>query len=250
MNIDKYYSYAGKSKLLTHEEEVSLSKRIEAGDVAARNKMIESNLRLAISIAKKHQKSGSSMEDLIQESNVGLLKAVDRFDWRRGFKFSTYASWWIKQAVRRYVTDSVSDIRIPSHMASLAYKVNTLIKEYEDDMGQRPTNTEIADILNVSTELVEEITMGYNMRNLISIDAQIGDEQSGKKIADVIVDEHIESPDVKLDKHKITEAIKRSFANLSQREEQVLRLRFGIADVANPDDYPDTLQVGDECQEL
>jgi RNA polymerase primary sigma factor len=240
--INQYFRSVGKSRLLTHEEEISLSKRIEGGDVTARHKMIESNLRLAISIAKKYQKSGASMEDLIQESNIGLMKAVDRFDWRRGFKFSTYASWWIKQAVRRHVTDNASDIRIPAHMASLAYRVNKLIKEYEDDFKQKPSASEIADILNVSCHLVEEITMGYNMRSLISLDAEIPDA-SGKKIADVLLDEKCVSPDAKLDYDKVFMAIKRSMKDLSPREEQVLRLRFGIADVMNEEDFPDELQL-------
>jgi RNA polymerase primary sigma factor len=240
--METYFKHVGKGKLLTHQEEIALAQAIEAGDLEARRKMIESNLRLAISIAKKYLKSGASMEDLIQESNIGLMKAVDRFDWRRGFKFSTYASWWIKQAVRRHVTDNASDIRIPAHMASLAYRVNKLIKEYEDDFKQKPSASEIADILNVSCHLVEEITMGYNMRSLISIDTEIPDT-SGKKIADILVDEKCVSPDAKLDYEKVFMAIKRCMKDLSPREEQVLRLRFGISDVMNEDDFPNELQL-------
>ncbi len=243
--MDIYFRGVGRSRLLTHEEEISLSKRIEAGDVEARHKMIESNLRLAISIAKKYQKSGSNMEDLIQESNVGLIKAVDRFDWRRGFKFSTYASWWIKQAVRRHVTDNASDIRVPAHMSSLAYKVNNLVQEYENDMGQKPTSREIADILNVSLSLVEEITMGYNMRHLISIDADVSDSP-GKKVSETIVDERCISPDDQLDYDKVFLAIKNCLTNLTPREEQVLRLRFGVSDVMNEESYEEKLYTEEE----
>jgi len=240
-----YFKNVGRSRLLTHEEEISLSKRIEAGDIEARHRMIESNLRLAISIAKRYHRTGSNMEDLIQESNVGLIKAVDRFDWRRGFKFSTYASWWIKQAVRRHVTDNASDIRVPSHMASLAYKVNTLIQEYEDDMGQKPTNQEIADILNVSLNLVEDITMGYNMRHLVSIDAEVPDSP-GKKVSDTILDEKAISPDEHLDYNKVFAAIKSCLSNLTPREEQVLRLRFGVSDVMNDQEFEERLYTEEE----
>jgi len=240
--MDTYFKHVGKGKLLTHQEEIDLSKRIESGDMAARSKMIESNLRLAISIAKKYQKSGANLEDLIQESNVGLIKAVDRFDWRRGFKFSTYASWWIKQAVRRHVTDNASDIRVPAHMSSLAYKINTFVAEYEDDFGQRPTNQEIAEMLNVSLNSVEEITMGYNTRNLVSLDAMVRDD-SGKKIVETIEDDRIASPDERLDYDKVFAAIKNCFDDLTPREEQVLRLRFGVADVNDISNLPNTLQT-------
>ena len=114
-NLDSYFKSAARHKLLTREQEVELAKRIEAGDNNARKIMIESNLRLAISIAKKYAKYGSSFEDLIQESNIGLIKAVEKFDWRKGFKFSTYACWWIKQAVTRHLTSNNSILKIPSH---------------------------------------------------------------------------------------------------------------------------------------
>ena len=122
-NIQLFFNDVGKSSLLTKEEEVSLSKRIERGDKLARDEMIKANVRLAISIAKKYQNKGCPLEDLIQESNIGLMKAVDRFDWRRGFKFSTYACWWIKQAVRRHIASHSSSIRLPSHAKSLFWKM-------------------------------------------------------------------------------------------------------------------------------
>jgi len=240
--METYFKHVGKGKLLTHQEEIALAQAIEAGDLEARRKMIESNLRLAISIAKKYLKSGASMEDLIQESNVGLIKAVDRFDWRRGFKFSTYASWWIKQAVRRHVTDNASDIRVPAHMASLAYKINCFVKEFEEDFNQKPTTQEIAEMLNVSEHMVEEITMGYNMRNLVSLDAMVRDD-SGKKIVETIEDENSVSPDERLDYDKVFAAIKRCFNDLTPREEQVLRLRFGVSDIPDDSALPNELQI-------
>ena len=119
-SLDMYFKSAGSHSILTREQEVSLAKRIEAGDAVARNIMIESNLKLAISIAKKYAKYGGSLEDLIQESNIGLIKAVEKFDWRKGFKFSTYASWWIKQSVTRSLTNSSPHVKIPSHTLSNA----------------------------------------------------------------------------------------------------------------------------------
>ena len=242
--METYFKHVGKGKLLTHQEEIDLSKRIEAGDLGARKKMIESNLRLAISIAKKYQRAGANMEDLIQESNIGLIKAVDRFDWRRGFKFSTYASWWIKQAVRRHITDTASDIRVPAHMSSLAYKINTFVNEFEDDFGQKPTTSEISEMLNVSTHMVEEITMGYNMRNLISLDATARGD-SGKKISETIEDDRAPSPDERLDYEKVYAAIKRCFSDLTAREEQVLRLRFGVFELDSDASFPATLQTAE-----
>ena len=127
--LNVYFKEAGKSKLLTKEEEIELSKRIEAGDHLARQKLIESNLRLAVSIAKKYQHFGCDLSDLIQESNIGLMKAVEKFDWRRGFRFSTYATWWIRQAVRRHVTANTSTIRIPSHARGLLARMKNVTDE-------------------------------------------------------------------------------------------------------------------------
>ena len=142
--LQEYFSKVGKYPLLSREEEVTLAKKIEAGDPRAKNKMIESNLRLAISIAKKYQQKGCSLEDLIQESNMGLMKAVERFDWRKGFKFSTYAYWWIKQSVRTHIASQASDIKLPAHTRNLLYKMNQLIREYEDEFDQKPALEDVA----------------------------------------------------------------------------------------------------------
>jgi len=122
-SLSAYYTHSGKFDILTREQEIALAQRIEQGDKSAKDMMIESNLRLAISIAKKYSRYGSNLEDLIQESNIGLIKAVEKFDWRKGFKFSTYASWWIKQSVRRHVTDTSSNIRVPAHTTALAWRI-------------------------------------------------------------------------------------------------------------------------------
>jgi len=233
-SLDAYFKDVGKTRLLTREEEVSLSKRIEKGDMKARSIMIESNLRLAISIAKKYYRSGCSMEDLIQESNIGLMKAVEKFDWRRGFKFSTYASWWIKQSVSRHVSSHRSTIKIPSHASGMAYKIKRLINEYETEFKQKPDSDEISEILGIPTRTVDECLKLVKLQNTISFDATIGAEDDGRRLIDMIEDENSTSFDETIDRRKISLIMARSLSKLTKREEQVLRLRFGMDTV--PDD--------------
>jgi RNA polymerase primary sigma factor len=228
--MDIYFKQLSKTKLLTAEEEVFLSQRIEAGDKIARCKMIESNMRLAVSIAKRYAKSGAQLEDLIQESNVGLIKAVDRFDWRRGFKFSTYASWWIKQAVRRHVNEAASDIKVPPHTLAHAYRINTFVREYEDEFGVRPSDAEIGAMVGISEDAVKEVMVSCGLRNLVQLDAHIGDSD-GKSFSETVPDENGVNIEDELDRIKILAAIKASLDSLTPREEQVLRLRFGVHEV-------------------
>jgi RNA polymerase primary sigma factor len=204
--------------------------------------MIESNLRLAISIAKKYQRSGCNLEDLIQESNVGLIKAVDRFDWRRGFKFSTYASWWIKQAVRRHVTDSMSDVRMPSHAVSLAYKISNFIRDYEEEFKNKPSNAEIAEMLGVTEDAVAESLYNTGLTSTISLDTPVSDD-SDRTLMETIVDDRGTHIDELLDRARVFDIVKRCMHLLSPREEQVLRLRFGITDLDDLDNYPNALQA-------
>ena len=242
--LDAYMKDVGKSKLLTREEEVDLCKRIELGDSYARQRMIESNLRLAISIAKRYYKSGCPMEDLIQESNIGLMKAVERFDWRRGFKFSTYASWWIKQSVSRYVSSHRNTVRVPSHAVSLAWKITKMMKEYEAEFGTVPTNEEICSIMGVSEAMVKASLDSIKLNNIISIDTPIGDSDSNRTLGDMIEDLNANKIEKILDNEKIRSKIIESLAKLSKREEQVLRLRFGIAEVLEEDNFKFTSKGG------
>jgi len=235
--LDVYMKDVGKSSLLSREQEVELCKRIEMGDSSARDKMIQSNLRLAISIAKRYYRSGCPMEDLIQESNIGLMKAVERFDWRRGFKFSTYASWWIKQSVSRYVASHKNTVRVPSHAISLAYKVKNLIKEYEEDLGSVPSVKEIASLLGVTESMVELSVESLKLNNILSIDTPVGDADSSRTIGDMIEDKDANSVEDILDNQKIRSVIVASLSRLSKREEQVLRLRFGISEIENAEDF-------------
>lgn len=243
--MSNYFNHLSKGRLLTREEEVTLSQRIEAGDNLARKQMIEANLRLAVSIAKRHQRSGCSLEDLIQESNIGLIKAVDRFDWRRGFKFSTYASWWIKQAVRRHVTDTASDIRVPAHMTALAWHISVFVEEYEGKFGNKPTHEEIAAMMCISVDNVKEVLSSSGVRSTVSLDAMIGDSD-GKKISETIADPDIPEPDEAIDQQKIMRAISQCLDRLTPREEQVLRLRFGVSEIADDSKFEERLFEGGE----
>ena len=239
-----FFKDVGKTNLLTRDEEVSLSKRIEKGDKAARDRMIQANIRLAISIAKKYQNKGCPLEDLIQEANIGLMKAVDRFDWRRGFKFSTYGCWWIKQAVMRHLASHSSQIRLPSHAKGMLWRMKNVAAEYEDAFGTPPTQSELADLLGVTRETMKAIILAASTP--LSIDDKIkyrgsGGPSEGRSLADVIPDNNASHPGDRLDKEKIVEVIQKSLHTLSEREEKIIRLRFGISDdVDNHKDFPIT----------
>lgn len=220
------YQQATKHKLLTKEEEVELAKRAEAGDNRARDKMITSNLRLAISIANKYRNANLPMEDLIQESNIGLIKAVDRFDWRRGFRFSTYATWWIKQSVRRYVSSASAHVKFPTGSRTLIWKINNVRKEYEEEFGVYPSNAEIAEILGESEEHVKNLRAG--MQWPINLDSPVGGEDGSRTFGEMIEDPDSPDMDAALDQEKIISLIRASLSRLTPQEEKVLRLRFGI----------------------
>lgn len=227
--LESFFHQVGKTDLLTRDQEIELSKLIESGDKRARDKMIKANLRLAISIAKQYQNKGCDMEDLIQESSIGLIKAIDRFDWRRGFKFSTYACWWIKQAVRRHIASHSASFKLPAYAKNMMFKIQQAVKEYEEEFGQRPTQQEIADLLGVSTDMISSM-IDCTMPT-VSIDKAIGSDPNGntKTLRDVIPDD-AESPDVLLDKQKIVNVLKYALSTLTPREERIVRLRFGIAE--------------------
>ena len=231
--LDSYFKSAARHPLLTREEEVALAKRIEAGDKIAKDIMIESNLRLAISIAKKYAKYGNSFEDLIQESNIGLIKAVEKFDWRRGFKFSTYACWWIKQAVTRHLTSNNSILKIPSHTIANSRKVWHVMQEYQEEFGVDPTIEEIAEIMGIDEKHVKQAMSAVKAKYVQSIDKPVGDE-GNRTLADIIPDTAI-SVEQALDNQIVRGVIIEALSSLTKREEMVLRLRFGIADILEDD---------------
>lgn len=231
--IDQYFKNVSKIPLLTKQEEINLAKRIEAGDAQAKKKMIESNLRLAISIAKKYAKYGGNIEDLIQESNLGLITAVEKFDWRKGFKFSTYASWWIKQAATRHLTSNNSILKIPSHTIDHARKVLKVMKEYQEEFDIDPSIEEIASVLNIQEKHVKQALSAIKARNIASLDKPTSDDSS-RTIGDIIPDNNKNPEDILLaecNKNKILHM----FQKLSKREELVLRMRFGINDILEDD---------------
>ena len=238
-SLESYFKSASKYDLLTKEEEVELAKRIENGDVRAREKMINSNLRLAVSIANKYSKYGNvSYEDLIQESNIGLIKAVEKFDWRRGYKFSTYACWWIKQAVTRYLTANNSLLKIPSHTVANSRKVWNVIKEYEEEFGVEPTVEEISEIMGISVDQVKNSMTAVKAKYVQSIDKPVGGDDSSRTLAEILPDTGM-SVEERYDNNIIKDVIVEALASLSKREEMVLRLRFGISD-------PDLCEVSNQ----
>ena len=237
-DLSAYFSEIGKHKLLTSEQEVQLSQRIEQGDRRARDRMIQSNLRLAISIAKKYQHSGCSLEDLIQESSIGLIKAVDRFDWRKGFKFSTYACWWIKQSVRKHIASHASSIKMPTHARGLLWKIKVAREEYSEEFGCEPSSKEIAELLGVREETLKAIIQ--SARHSISLDAKIGKEGDGRSVSETVPDK-ADSVENLIDRQNLIKIVKTALSSLTSREERVLRLRFGIEEViTNHECFPIT----------
>jgi RNA polymerase primary sigma factor len=215
----------GKVPLLTADQEVSLAKQVERGDMGAKTQMIEANLRLVVSIAKPHVGRGLSFLDLIQEGSFGLIRAVEKFDYRRGFKFSTYATWWIRQAVTRAVADKARTIRIPVHMFERVNKVGQVERQLVQRLGREPRPDEIAQELELTTEQVRET---LRMAQLpVSLEKPIG-EREDSKLADLVQDELAESP---LDATSVSlrrEDIKHALSALPERERRVIELRFGL----------------------
>jgi RNA polymerase primary sigma factor len=220
-----YLREIGKVPLLTADEEVSLAKRIERGDMYAKTQMIEANLRLVVSIAKSYLGRGLSFLDLIQEGSLGLIRAVEKFDYRKGFKFSTYATWWIRQAVTRAIADKARTIRIPVHMVEKLNKVVHIERQLVQRLGREPRPEEIADELEMSLEEVREI---MRMSQLpVSLEKPIGEEEDSQ-LGDFVEDEQAESP---YDTATVTLRrgdIERALDSLPDRERKVIELRFGL----------------------
>lgn len=227
--LQHFFNSVGKTSLLTREEEIELSKRIEKGDQRARDRMIRANIRLAISIAKKYAEKGCDMEDLVQESSMGLIKAVDRFDWRKGFKFSTYACWWIKQAVRQHIASHSGSVKLPSYAKNTLWKMKKIREEYEEQFGASPSNQEIADILGTSVSTLNSLIKCSSAT--VNLDSPAYKSDGSKRtMHEVLIDNTIDSLEQELDREKLVDAIRCAFKDLTPREEAVLRLRFGISE--------------------
>jgi RNA polymerase primary sigma factor len=241
-SINKQYSDVIKNNpLLTKKQEVDLANRIKKGDTLARKKLIESNFRLVISIAKKYHRSDVNFDDLLQESSIGLLKAVDRFDPDLGYKFSTYACWWIKQAALQYINENISDIKVPTHSRILNSKIKKVIDGFEEEKGTLPTHDEIANILGETSKKIK-YTIKANKR-LSSMDKEKSD--SSFSLKDTIEDESLYSnPEKLLMSRELEKIVKESLSLLTSKEEKILRLRFGITeDINNVAKFPITKEM-------
>src|SRR5688500_12945445 len=220
-----YLREIGKVPLLTADEEVYLAKRIERGDMGAKTQMIEANLRLVVSIAKSYLGRGLSFLDLIQEGSLGLIRAVEKFDYRKGFKFSTYATWWIRQAVTRAIADKARTIRIPVHMVEKLNKVVHIERQLVQRLGREPRPEEIAAELEMTTEEVREI---LRMAQLpVSLEKPIGEEEDSS-LGDFVPDDQAESPFDRASLSLRREDIEAALGSLPERDRKVIELRFGL----------------------
>ncbi len=225
--VHLYLKEIGSYPLLTMEEEVELAKRIEEGDEEAKQLLAESNLRLVVSIAKRYVGRGLSFLDLIQEGNLGLIKAVDKFDYSKGFKFSTYATWWIRQAITRSIADQSRTIRIPVHMSEIINKTYRASRNLLQELGREATEQELADAMDMTVEKVREILKISS--DPISLDIPIGEEDDSH-LGDFIRDDNILSPEDSASYSILRDQISMLLDTLTEREQKVLILRFGLTD--------------------
>jgi RNA polymerase primary sigma factor len=225
--VRMYLKEIGKISLLTSEEEVELAKMIEENSEEARRRLAEANLRLVVSIAKKYVGRGMLFLDLIQEGNLGLIKAVEKFDYRKGYKFSTYATWWIRQAITRAIADQARTIRIPVHMVETINKLIRISRQLVQELGREPLPEEIAQEMNISEDRVREILK--IAQEPVSLETPIGEEDDSH-LGDFIEDQEAQAPADAAAFELLKEQLENVLDTLSAREEKVLRLRFGLDD--------------------
>jgi len=232
--VRMYLREIGKFPLLTFEEEVVLAKRLKAGDLRAKHKLVNSNLRLVVSIAKKYTGRGMLFLDLVQEGNLGLIRAVEKFDYRKGYKFSTYATWWIRQAITRAIADQARTIRIPVHMIETINRLRKTSRILLQQLGHKPTEREIAQRARMSVDKVREILRISQVP--LSLEAPIGDEESSR-LGDFVEDGTIQAPDEVVLQGLLRDDLEEVMSTLTERERTVLKLRFGL-----DDGHPRTLE--------
>ena len=225
--VRSYLKSIGRVKLLTKEDEVRLAKRIEQNDMSAKNALIEANLRLVVSIAKRYTGRGLTLLDLIQEGNLGLIRAVEKFDWRRGFKFSTYATWWIRQGITRALADQSRTIRIPVHMVERMNRVQRVRRSLLQKNGREPTPEEIAVQVEMSADQVEEILeLG---KETVSLETPVGSGEGDARLADFIEDEQHDAPLETVSNTLRDADLEQALRTLQWRERRVLELRYGLS---------------------
>ena len=229
-SIQMYLREIGKVSLLKGAEEVDLAKRIQKGDVAARKKLTEANLRLVVSIAKKYMGRNLGLLDLIQEGNLGLFRAVEKFDWTKGYKFSTYATWWIRQAITRALADQSRTIRIPVHMVETLNKYAQAERSLVQELGREPTVEEIAAEMGLEVEKV--LHLQKISQETVSIDTAVGDEgdEEDSRLGDFIVDEQTTMPAESAGRQLLQEYVGEVLKDLDPREQKILKMRFGLED--------------------
>jgi RNA polymerase primary sigma factor len=225
--VRMYLKEIGKVPLLSAEEEIELAQRMEDGDESAKKRLAEANLRLVVSIAKRYVGRGMLFLDLIQEGNLGLIKAVEKFDYRKGYKFSTYATWWIRQAITRAIADQARTIRIPVHMVETINKLIRVSRQLLQELGREPTPEEIAEEMNMSVERVREILK--ISQEPVSLETPIGEEEDSH-LGDFIQDDNVPVPADAAAFTMLKEQLEEVLSTLTEREQKVLRLRFGLDD--------------------
>lgn len=225
--VRMYLKEIGKIPLLTTDQEIGLAKRMELGDQQAKKRLAEANLRLVVSIAKKYVGRGMQFLDLIQEGNLGLIKAVEKFDYRKGYKFSTYATWWIRQAITRAIADQARTIRIPVHMVETINRLIRTSRQLVQELGREPTAEEIAEKMDIPVERVREIRK--ISQDPVSLETPIGEEEDSH-LGDFIQDEHVAVPADQATFTLLHEQLMEALSTLTEREQEVLRQRFGLDD--------------------
>ena len=225
--VRMYLKEIGQVKLLSADEEVELAKRVASGDKAAKDKLTEANLRLVVSLAKKYSGRGLHILDLIQEGNTGLIRAVDKFDWTKGNKFSTYATWWIRQAITRAIADQARTIRVPVHMVEVINKATRCNRKLVQELGREPTMEEIAKELNLPVEKI--IEANRTAADTLSLDTPVGDEED-TTIGSFVEDDNTPGPADATSNALLAEALSEILGTLTDREADVLRMRFGMYD--------------------
>jgi len=226
-SVKMYLKEIGKIDLLEPEEERIIAQKMAEGDEDAKETLINSNLRLVVSIAKKYMNRGLSLLDLIQEGNIGLIKAVDKFDYTKGFKFSTYATWWIRQAITRAIADQARTIRIPVHMVETINKLTRIQRQLVQDLGREPTTEELADAMGMEPAKIREIQK--ISQDPISIDKPVGEEEDSH-LVDFISNDELAAPEEEVARNLLKEDLIKALGTLTERERKVIELRFGLKD--------------------